>query len=254
MSGVLSSLQSGLGTLQTKFYSILDRIFPPEQRAETLAKLQNFAVNNPKLAAFLTAQIALTGFPLILFITFGITVFLFALIAAILIGLVAALLFTVLMVAVALIVVLPTIFLTTFTATFFFLWGLGGYYILKWINDGGPAPNGKAIGDKLNSLTGGRMGWLVDGTRKKAEDSQAGVDQKPKTHSNESNGHSKNNNVKSDDEKKENESGNSTGVSDAGNHVNEAKETVTKRPPKLNTDKSGANAAKDASSGATEQG
>lgn len=254
MSGILSNVQSVFGTLQIKFQNVLDRIFPPEKRAEMLAKLQEFAINNPKLAAFLTAQIALTGFPLVLFITFGITVFLFALIAALLIGLVAALLFTVAMVAVALLVVLPVIFLTTFTATFVFLWGLGGYYILKWVNDGGAsAPNGRAIGDKLNNLTGGRMGWLVDGSRKKVEDSRAGDDQKPKRQGNETNGDSKGNNAKGSGEKKENGSPKSTGVSDSGNHVNEAKETVTKRPPKLNADKASTNSGNDEVSDTTGQ-
>ncbi|KAH7122753.1 hypothetical protein B0J11DRAFT_559822 [Dendryphion nanum] len=235
MSGILTSLQGILGTVRSQFLTILDRIFPPEQRAEMLEKLKTFAINNPKLAAFLTAQIAFTGFPLLMFIAFSITVFLFALIAALLIGLIAALLFTVLMVAVALIVVLPTIFLTTFFATFVFLWGLGGFYLLKWFNEGaGAAPDGKAIGDKLNSLTGGRMGWLMDGTRKKVNDAKSGVDQTPTTHGSDANGNTKNGRTKNGDEKKENGSATSTGVSDAEKDVGEGKETVTKRPPKLN--------------------
>lgn len=77
----------------------------------------------------------------------------------------AALLFTAFMVGVALIVVLPTVFMTTAAASFVFLWGLGGYYILKWFNKGAPAPEGGAIGDKLNSLTGGRLDFLMDGAR-----------------------------------------------------------------------------------------
>ena len=155
------------------------------------------------------------------------------------------------MVGVALIVVLPTIFLTTFTATFLFLWGLGGYYILKWFNDGGvSAPDGKAIGDKLNSLTGGRMGWLMDGTRKKTEESRTAGNATSKTQGNMKNGSSKGTGAKSDEAKKENGSTNPTGISDTGNNVNEAKETVTKRPPKLNTDKS-TNSGKDGSSGTT---
>ncbi|KAF2738563.1 hypothetical protein EJ04DRAFT_412966, partial [Polyplosphaeria fusca] len=167
----------------------LNRVFPPEQRAETLNKLQQFAINNPKLAVFLTTQIALTGLPILLFLTFSVTVFLFSLIAALLIGLIAAVLFTAFMVGVALLVLLPTVFLTTFGATFIFLWGLGGYYILKWFNDGeAPAPEGFAIGDKLNNLTGGRMGWLMDGSRKTIEDKKTGADQTPKTHGSESNG------------------------------------------------------------------
>lgn len=187
MSGILNSIQGIAGKLGTTFQSVLDRILPPEKRAEMLAKLQEFAINNPKLAAFLTAQIAFTGIPLLLFFTFSLTVFLFSLIAALLIGVVAALLFTVLMLGVALIVVLPTVFLTTFAASFIFLWGLGGYYLMTWFNEGDvPAPQGSAIGDKFNNLTGGRMGWLVEGARKKQDDKSTGVDQTPKTHGSES--------------------------------------------------------------------
>ncbi|KAF2868437.1 hypothetical protein BDV95DRAFT_609918 [Massariosphaeria phaeospora] len=170
MSGLLTSIQGVAGKLGTTFQNVLNKIISPEKRAEVLGKLQSFAMNNPKLAAFLTTQIVITGLPLVLFFTFSLTVFVFSLIAALLIGLVAALLFTVAMVGVALLVVLPTIFLTTFAACFIFLWGLGGYYILKWINEGDmPAPDGTGIGDKLNSLTGGRMSWLMDGARKKQE-------------------------------------------------------------------------------------
>lgn len=50
------------------------------------------------------------------------------------------------------------------TATFIFLWGLGGYYVLKWFGEPGDpsqAPDGQAIGDTLNSMTGGRLGFLM---------------------------------------------------------------------------------------------
>jgi hypothetical protein len=192
-------------------------------------------------------QIALTGFPLFLFITFSVAVFLFALIAALLIGLLAAVLFTVFMVGVALLVILPTIFITTFSATFIFLWGLGGYHILKWFNEGGaPAPDGTAIGDKLNSLTGGRMGWLMDGARKNADDKRTGVDQTPKTHGNEENGNVKtpqkkvpeqNGSAKKEEEEEDSED---ESKSEVGEATSTAKDTaskqggkVHKRPPKL---------------------
>jgi energy-coupling factor transporter transmembrane protein EcfT len=100
-----------------------------------------------------------------LFITFTITVFVFSLIAALLIALLVALLFTVFMVGVALLFVLPTVFLTTMGASFIFLWGMGGYYILKWFGEPGEAPSGEAIGDKLSNLTGGRLDFLVQGAR-----------------------------------------------------------------------------------------
>jgi hypothetical protein len=50
MSGILNSIQGIAGKLGSTFQNVLDRIFPPEQRAEMLSKLQGFAVNNPKLA------------------------------------------------------------------------------------------------------------------------------------------------------------------------------------------------------------
>lgn len=51
-------------------------------------------------------------------------------------------------------------------ACFLFLWGFGGYHLLKWLNKGeSPAPEGKAIGDKLNSLTGGRLDFLMGPAR-----------------------------------------------------------------------------------------
>jgi hypothetical protein len=50
------------------------------------------------------------------------------------------------------------------------------------------APEGSAIGDKINNFTGGRMGWLIDGARKAQDDKHTGVDQTPKMHGSESNG------------------------------------------------------------------
>ncbi|KAF2115077.1 hypothetical protein BDV96DRAFT_92746 [Lophiotrema nucula] len=252
MSGVLNSLSGIAGNLGSKFMSILDKILPPEKRAEIVAKLQQFAINNPKLAAFLTTQIVLTGFPLLLFITFTVTVFLFSLIVALIIGLLAAVLFTIFMIGVALIVVLPTIFMTIFTASFLFLWGLGGYYLLKWFNDGdAPAPEGTAIGDKINSLSGGRLSWLTDGAKKKVDDAHTGVDQTPKTHGNDENGSAKSTGKSSgtDNQKKEQkehkENGTPTKTTDG----------VQKRAAKPAEDtKNAASTPKKAVSGGTGQG
>ena len=78
---------------------------------------------------------------------------------------VAALLFTVFCIGVALVIVLPTVFITTMGASFLFLWGLGGYYILRWFNSISPAAPGEALGDKLNALTGGRLDFIMAGVR-----------------------------------------------------------------------------------------
>lgn len=52
------------------------------------------------------------------------------------------------------------------TACFLLLWGLGGYYLFKWFNKGeSPAPEGSALGDKLNSLTGGRLDFIMGPAR-----------------------------------------------------------------------------------------
>lgn len=114
-------------------------------------------------------NIALTGIPMGLFILFTIAVAIFALIVGLVLGLLAAVLFTLFMVGMALTVVLPTIFFTTMSATFLFLWGLGGYYILKWANgddkggkDGKPSP---AIGEMLNNITGGRLTGFMDAAK-----------------------------------------------------------------------------------------
>jgi hypothetical protein len=58
----------------------------------------------------------------------------FALLAGLIIGLVGAVLFIVVCVGFALIILLPTLFVTTAAATFIWLWGYGGYYLLKWFN------------------------------------------------------------------------------------------------------------------------
>ncbi|KAK4992051.1 hypothetical protein LTR50_001447 [Elasticomyces elasticus] len=166
MSGLLSSIEGIGNNVALKGKSMIDGVFPPEKRAELLARLQSFAVNNPKLSAFLLSNIALTGLPLVLFALFTITVFVFSLVAALLIGVLVAVVFTVIAVGTALLIVLPTTFFTTLAACFIFLWGLGGYYLLKWFNKGdSPAEQGTAIGDKINSLAGGRLDFLMDGAR-----------------------------------------------------------------------------------------
>ncbi|KXT09721.1 hypothetical protein AC579_1690 [Pseudocercospora musae] len=167
---VLSTVDTWGGWVAGKGKSVVDGIFPPEKRAAFLAKLQDFMLRNPKLSAFLGMNLALTGIPLGLFVLFSLSVFIFALVVALVVGLLAAVLFTLFMVGVALIVVFPTVMFTTGAACFLFLWGLGGYYILKWANgEGGgeskQAPEGQAIGDQLNSLTGGRLGGLMEGAR-----------------------------------------------------------------------------------------
>ncbi|KAG9953745.1 hypothetical protein KCU85_g1135, partial [Aureobasidium melanogenum] len=171
MSGIISTIEGLANTVTTKAMSIVDSVFPPERRQELLTKLQQFAVKNPKLSAFLLTNIALTGPPMFLFILFTLTVFIFSLVVALLVGLLVAIGFTLFMVVIALVILFPTVFFTSLAACFFFLWGLGGYYLLKWFNKGEtPAAEGEAIGDKINALTGGRLDFIMGGARKEYPD------------------------------------------------------------------------------------
>jgi len=48
--GILSSIEGFGGWAMSKGSQLLDRVFPPEQRASLLAKLQSFMLSNPKLS------------------------------------------------------------------------------------------------------------------------------------------------------------------------------------------------------------
>ncbi len=122
---------------------------------------------------FLGMNIMITGLPLGVFILFTITVLIFSLIVGLVLGLLAAVLFTLFMVGVALSIVLPFVFFTTMVACFLFLWGLGGYYIIKWANkrgsvaeEGGLFGDG-TVGDSVNKMTGGLLTGFMDKAKAK---------------------------------------------------------------------------------------
>jgi hypothetical protein len=125
---------------------------------------------NIDLQTFLGMNFAITGVPLFLFVLFSLTVFIFALVVGLLVGVLGAVAFTLFAVGLALTVVLPTVFFTTMGATFLFLWGLGGYYALKWANgesESSSSEGGSAtIGDRLNSLSGGRLTGFMSAAKK----------------------------------------------------------------------------------------
>jgi hypothetical protein len=130
------------------------------------------------IQTFLGMNFAITGVPLFLFVLFSLTVFIFALVVGLLVGVLAAVVFTLFMVGLALTIVLPTVFFTTMGATFLFLWGLGGYYALKWANgESEPSKNSESgnatIGDRLNSLSGGRLTGFMSAAKK--EDSKKDI-------------------------------------------------------------------------------
>ena len=125
-------------------------------------------------------NIALTGPALFLFTLFSLSVATFALIVGVLVGLGAAALFSLFCIGTALALMFPVIFFTTMAACFFFLWGLGGYYLIKWLNgstdaegqegEGVPLLSSGSIGDSLNSLTGGRLtGFMQSAKAEKAK-------------------------------------------------------------------------------------
>lgn len=167
MASKIISMLDGLGSsLAQKGQSLMDGIFPPEKRAELLARIRAFVTKNPKISAFLLTQMALSAGPLILFAFFTLSIFVFSLIVALVVGLLAAVAFTLFAVGVALFILFPTVFFTTLTATFLFLWGLAGYYIFKQFNKSTPpGAKGDTIGDKLNALTGNRLNFVMENAR-----------------------------------------------------------------------------------------
>ena len=104
-----------------------------------------------------------------------ISVAVFALIAALIIGLLGAVLFIVVAVGFALIILLPTLFVTTAAATFIWLWGLAGYYILKKFNQ-------KEIPGIHTDMKEGQLDAIMGKPKPTAQpdDEAQGSDEKPK--------------------------------------------------------------------------
>ncbi|KAF2446127.1 hypothetical protein P171DRAFT_410124 [Karstenula rhodostoma CBS 690.94] len=199
MSSLVNSIQSILGKLWTNTANGFNKILPPDKRAELLSKFQDFANSNPKLAvspllffpfriphcfiAFLATHVFLTGIPILLFTLFSISVLVFSLVTALLASILAALFFTFFMVGVALLFLVPTLFLTTFTASFVFLWGLVGFYVLKWFTQGeGNASDGKSVSEKVDRFTGGRAKRVTSGVSEKQELTHIGDDKEVRAH------------------------------------------------------------------------
>ncbi|KAK4691404.1 hypothetical protein P7C71_g5591, partial [Lecanoromycetidae sp. Uapishka_2] len=158
LSGATGALQGTVGGMLNNGSAWLDSIFPPEKRNELIARISKFAKEKPMLASFIASQIALTGFPMGLFIVMTISVVIFALLAGLIIGLVGAVLFIVVCVGFALIILLPTLFFTTAAATFIWLWGFAGYYILKKFNQkeipGIHVPMDEGMKKQFGAITG----------------------------------------------------------------------------------------------------
>ncbi|KAF9734128.1 hypothetical protein PMIN01_08471 [Paraphaeosphaeria minitans] len=188
MPGLVNSIQSILGKLWTNTTNGLNKMLPPDKRDELLSKLQQLANNNPKLAVgtltiapvplkephrlhvFLATHVVLTGVPILLFTLFTLSIFVFSLVTALLASILAAVFFTFFMVSVALLFLVPTLFLATFTASFLFLWGLAGWYVVKWFTQGADSVlDRKSISDRVDRFTGSRAGWVSSGASEKRE-------------------------------------------------------------------------------------
>lgn len=102
-----------------------------------------------------------------------------------LLGILAALTFTFFVVGFALLFVIPTILFASCSATFIFIWSFAGYLVLRRFNDGeAPAKPGTRVGDKLQGLTGGRLGlWIGDGAGEEKGDGAVEVGKKSATSS-----------------------------------------------------------------------
>lgn len=123
---------------------------------------------------FLLTNLALSGFPLFLFILFGLAIFTFSLIVAIIVGVVIAVLFSLSAIGVALMFVFPLIFFTTLTACFIFLLGLAAYWIFTKFNQTGPGNPGQTLGDKLNGITGGKLDYFMGQARESFAEQRLG--------------------------------------------------------------------------------
>lgn len=134
IGGLAGSLQGTVNSAVSGGQNFLDKIISPERRAELWARIQKFIQEKPMLASFIASHIALSGPAIGIFVIFTITVAVFSLIAALLIGLLIAVLFIAAAIGFALIILLPVVFFTTFAASFLWLWGVGAYYLLKWLN------------------------------------------------------------------------------------------------------------------------
>lgn len=179
LGSMTGMLQGGLHSILNMGTNILDKILPPQRREDIKAKLMKFATEKPYLASFLLSQIAISGFPMFLFITMTITVAIFALIAGLLVGLLGAILFILAAVGFALVILLPVLFVTTFAAVGIWLWGMGAYYIIKWFNKkdvpGVHVPMADGIKDAtgLNDLTSGLGPVSAEKPQADGEQSQA---------------------------------------------------------------------------------
>ncbi|KAI9716299.1 MAG: hypothetical protein M1828_000395 [Chrysothrix sp. TS-e1954] len=165
MSGIYTRIQDTGYAARDRGMTFLDSRIPPERRSELSDSLRQWILVNPKLAAFLAFNLALSGPPVLLFSIFTLTVLTTSLLVCTVTALIVALSFTALCVTGALVVLVPTLLLTTLAASFFFFWGLVAYLLAnRFQND--PRTEGirttayetaQSVGQKANDLSDGRL-------------------------------------------------------------------------------------------------
>lgn len=173
LSSATGMLQGGFSKVVGMGKGLLDKVLPPETRANIMSKVTQFMTEKPHLASFLLSQVALSGFPLLLFVIMTITVAILALVVGLLVGLIGAVLFILGAVGFALAFLLPTLFLTTAAGVAIWLFGMGAYYIIKWFNEKEVPGVHKPMGDELKNSTGLSADSLTGTDAGKAEENGA---------------------------------------------------------------------------------
>ncbi|KAK5100140.1 hypothetical protein LTR70_003332 [Exophiala xenobiotica] len=163
LSSATGWIQGGIGKVVGMGKGLLDKVLPPETRANIMSKLSQFMTQSPHLASFLLSQVALSGFPLLLFVIMTITVAILALVVGLLVGLIGAVLFILGAIGFGLAFLLPTLFFTTATGVAIWLFGMGAYYIIKWFNDKEVPGIHKPMGEELKNSTGLSADSLMGG-------------------------------------------------------------------------------------------
>lgn len=173
LSSATGMVQGGVSKVVNMGTGLLDKFLPPETRANIKSKLTQFMSEKPHLASFLLSQVALSGFPLLLFVIMTITVAILALVIGLLVGLIGAVLFILGAVGFSLAFLLPTLFLTTAAGVAIWLFGMGAYYIIKWFNEKEVPGIHKPLGESLQNSTGLSMDSLTGGGAGKTEENGA---------------------------------------------------------------------------------
>lgn len=167
MSGAVGSIQGSVQGIANTGWAWLDRVLPPERRANLIAKVNKFAAERPGVASFLLSHIALSGLPIAIFVIFTITVAIVALLVAIVVALLAAVLFIVVMAGFALAILFPILLFTTFVAVAVWFWCWGAYYLLKWFNQ-----------EEIPGIHTGLREGLMRGSKNDSDTNKDGADSK----------------------------------------------------------------------------